>query len=422
MKTRKIRNLVYTTCLILLLLLSLGITFAFVNDTQKAKIEGEKLMVSETDDLTLSLNGGVSYAGSVSANDRNYSSYADYFNVVSLKDYSGDGIELFVPVVDSYTKQAQSSDWQAVRLDTIRNDSSESQVRELSLRNENKYYFSFDVWFKSNVELNVYLSRTSTLTPYVAPGNYCLLLKRIATLTAGGIEYSYEIDGEASEITDPDELPTVYNRSIYSYDFDDELDENALEGQEVGSAYTQTQFSANYIAGAMRVAFLDESKDVDYLDLVEDNGATSIADFDTSKLRMIWAPNRQYQSSSYYDPQGDSYSYDFTILSESDAAARTKQNQCYLCNTSMVAQNTSLIPEALFVDELYEGLDTPDSSKHRLVTLVKNNESGFYEAKLRVLMWVEGSDSEANVSLSAGSFGGDGAAKVAFELSFFGAK
>ena len=434
----------------LMSLAAIMVSYAWVNSTKKAKIEYNEVNIEGAGELLISLNGGTSYYPTIDALDDAKSSYASLLQIMTLKDYTGDGINLYSPVVDPYTKKPISGGWQVIR--TVADSYFDNGAIEmLNDKNENKNYYSFEVYFRSNVYMDVYLSRNSYVLPstdQMANGEV-LLLKRVATyvVESGITTYDYYTEnGHIGTNLLDSQLPRVYNRSLYCFNFNNELDEAVFANEEnaVNGVITNTQsiFSANYISSAVRVAFIDEEKNGAYDTVVI--GEDGHGDFEDSKLRMIWAPNPLCQSDVKYNNNTNSWSYNFDIASEE----RTKvvggktyslDNGYYLVNhQTLVQSDLKTFPNDIFVSNLDDGIDTVSSYEnhlanneaydykpHKLVTLSDEDGDGIYSGKVRIIMWIEGTDIEANASLTGGSLSSssnldEGSAKIKFLLSFFG--
>lgn len=470
---------------ILVVLLTMGAimtSYAWVRTTKKAKIEQDELNIEGVGDLLISLNGGNSYHPSINAVNENESQYAALLQVLNLKDYTGDGINLYSPSVDPYTKNPISGGWQVIRTVEDGNKFDSTAIDALNVKNENKNYYSLEVLFKSNAQMDIYLSRNSYVLPSVTgkTGNQVLLLKRVTkyqieALPNGSHPVSYEYFTENSDLSGlvsigtniaANLLPTVYNQSLYCSEFDNALDTAVFEAysalitnEEKTSYleshpnlsfdddyyyYTQTKFSANFVSGAVRVAFIDEQKSGDYATVPVD--LNYHGDYSNSSLRMIWAPNPLYQSKVEYHMNTNSWSYDFDIgaLERTEEEVGTNRtvsvdNKFYLVDNSTLAQSgLKRFPNDIFVSNLNDGLDTVSSYEaairdntnfdykpHKLVTLTDDDGNGIYTGKIRVVMWIEGTDIEANASLTGGSQSSssnltEGSAKIKFLLSFFG--
>ena len=457
----KRRRYTYISFVLLVMLTFAAImsSYAWVNNNKKAKIEQEEVKIEGVDNLLISLNDGLTYFSSIDATDANKSKYANFLQDLTMKDYTGDGINLYSPIVDPYTKLPQSGGWQVIR--TQQDDFFDSvKIQTLNEKNENRNYYSLEVYFQANVYMDIYLSRNSYVLPSVSGmgNNQVLLLQRKATFNLddnNSVVYTYYTEnGYLGTNLTNSQLPAVFNQSLYCYAFNDARDEEALneyiasyreanEGADPTGEWsnTQSRFSANYVAGAVRVAFIDEEKTGGYTSQSVSVGADGHGNYDNSRLRMIWAPNPNYQSSVVYKDSTNSWSYGFDIKDTVRTEAGYEvDNKYYLVNNSTLVQTDLLrFPKDIFCSNLDDGYDTVstyesaisnnlsyDYKPHKLVTLTDGDGDGIYTAKIRVIMWIEGTDIEANASLTGGSLSSnntnntEGSAKIKFLLSFFG--
>jgi len=440
--------------MVLLSLLTITMTYAWVNNNNKSKITAEQVIVSESDSLLISINE-LTYKASINANDANESNYAQILSQLSLKDYTGDGVNLYSPTVDPYTKKPLANGWSIIRTDTGDPDA----IEALNAKSENKTYLSMKIDFKANKPLEIYLSPASYCLPADSgkTASQCLFLKRVASydIETEAITYKYYTEDGELKNADPDNLPKVYNQSLYCTGFDDSIDQAVFlagpKGSETTIESVQTIYSANYVCSTVRFAFLDETKTGNYLTVFENSksedetvragayGTDGHVNFDNCKLRMVWAPNARFHGNDETDQLSASFhKYSFDIV---DVNERTldSQNGYYLCDNTSLTQTPLLhYPNDLFV---MDDLDTEElisnykntwndaqratnTKPHKLVTLTEDAK-GQYVGSITVVMWLEGTDQDAMVALTGGdasSTGGDasGTAKIKFKLSFFG--
>lgn len=138
-------------------------------------------------------------------------------------------------------------------------------------------------------------------------------------------------------------------------------------------------FSQDYIAGAMRLAVIEQ---------VDDS---------TQDLKMIWAPNATYELNKKNDGK--------YLFNENGSVEDYKYYRC------IDAENSIFELHEVDIDEIANNKFVVDSTKTTdvmvnqsplLAKLVPDN-SGFGEARLTVKVWFEGCDREANEALSGGS-------------------
>jgi len=356
---KKKKKILLLILLVLFVITSLSITYAWVIDSQKSKIESTEILISKTDELLISTDDDEL--------TRSYKTTIDLkstMSYVELKDLSGDGINLCSAIIDPYTKAPKSSGWNHAK---VGSDSgitmSEEELSSLYELNKKNYYM-FNVYFKSSIKLNVYLYEDSYVLPSDLNINstdhdheYCLFLKRTMYYDIESHEKTYTYETENKLIaykisaTDKDtletsnELPYVYNRSLYSQDsFYDDLDTAAIiennnsinttlyDSSKVISN-SQIIYSANYISSAIRVAFINEDAKhtIDYNTLTyTTDSVTKIRTYDSqygsdtdtddtynkTKLRLIWAPNPNQILTKTYNANTDSTTYKFDITKE----------------------------------------------------------------------------------------------------------
>lgn len=138
-------------------------------------------------------------------------------------------------------------------------------------------------------------------------------------------------------------------------------------------------FSQDYIAGAMRLAVIEH---------IDEN---------TQDLKMIWAPNANYQLT----PKSDG-KYSFK---ENGAVEEYKYYECVDKETETYQLHNVDIDEMAnnkFVVNSTKTTDVMVNNSPLLAKLIPDDD-GFGVARLTVKVWFEGTDREANEALSGGS-------------------
>ena len=137
-------------------------------------------------------------------------------------------------------------------------------------------------------------------------------------------------------------------------------------------------FSRDYIAGSMRVAVIDETG-----------------------IRMLWAPNSQYQLIQY--PNG---TYDFRNGVGGNSTPETDYRYVYQDedgNMSEVPVDSDDYASKMFVVDS-TGANKDHSGKSPvLVSLKPENEGEYAEKTVKVRIWFEGTDREAHQALAGGN-------------------
>lgn len=181
-------------------------------------------------------------------------------------------------------------------------------------------YLEFDILFKANAPLGVFLDSTSSILP-----------------TAG-------------------------------------LDENELIGQGITRKSSYGDFSRDLIAGAVRVAFIEN-------DYVNEQYIPKL------KTSLVWAPNKEYEliyNNGYY-------SFDINSNSEQDYK--------YINATNGVSYE--------LVTNLKDNLNTDfvndNANGDPMITQIDETFNGGIKA-VTVRIWIEGNDREAHTALTGGMF------------------
>lgn len=144
-----------------------------------------------------------------------------------------------------------------------------------------------------------------------------------------------------------------------------------------GSQNIYGNFSRDYIAGAMRVAIVDESG-----------------------LRMLWAPNSKYQLSQ--NDKGTGYSFNANGTPETEYSYYVESGEeeepyvLQAISSDMYATNTFVV-------------DSTDADKEQagkspvIVSLNPQTEGATDTATVKIRIWFEGTDREAHQALAGGN-------------------
>lgn len=227
-------------------------------------------------------------------------------------DVTGDGVTLLRPVLTQSGVTAspdQSAEWQPA--------SGEPEGEWVD-------YIEIPLTFRSDKQVSIYLDKNSKVTPHGDP-------EKLRVYTPQGVT------GEDRQ--------RVVNVSSHSTN--------------------TTLFSRNYIAGAVRVAVLEEETDAE--------GNTQLT------RKALWIPNRDIQLVT--DP--------YDVKTGADAAVEDS----YTYFDSTKTQRALAESEYCTLDE------------DAFVTQMPAEKvNGMYQTKLVVRVWVEGTDREARLALAGGEF------------------
>ena len=240
-------------------------------------------------------------------------------------DITGDGVDLWRPKIDdtgAAPDLTEQDNWTRATKDPY-----EGELLD---------FIEVPVSLRSDRPMKIYLGANSTVTPICEQGKSL---------------YSSNPDGDAWD--------KVENASNFST--------------------SSVRFSRNYIAGAVRVAILQNMG-------TEENA---------SLQRMaLWVPNPDYQLIT-------SPSYDFAA----NGTAESSYTYYTYAAQDGTAQKTLNTWDAGDVKSVFTtgNADTPDESDY-VMTMVKNETDGMYYASLVVRIWIEGTDREARLALAGGEF------------------
>jgi hypothetical protein len=188
------------------------------------------------------------------------------------------------------------------------------------------------------------------------------------------------------------------NMNVYLSDESEIVPVNAVYDPDDPNRNIFGTFSKDYIAGAMRVAIVEEvSADSE---LTEDE-----------RLRLLWAPNSTYQltdnNNGTYDFKANGTAEDnYTFITYDDGKyVPTPVPDDYYASKKFVVDKTGAVK--LNSEEYYSG------NSPVLVSLTP--QAGSYDYKtVRIRIWFEGTDREAHQALAGGN--------VSIRLKFIGIK
>ncbi len=241
-------------------------------------------------------------------------------------DVTGDGIDLWRPQMDD----------SGAAPDLTEEDNWTKATKDPYDDGELLDFIEVPVSFRSDRQMNIYLGANSAVTPICAQGN-----------------------------------------SLYSSDPDSDLWSKV---ENVSNFSTSSaRFSRNYIAGAVRVAVL------------QNTGTEASPQLER---KALWVPNPNYEliTSPSYDLKAngtaeESYTYYTYSVTDSQAEKTLKTWAAGDVKTSFTTGSS----------------DTPSDSDY-VTTMQQNTTDGLYYADLVIRIWVEGTDREARLALAGGEF------------------
>jgi hypothetical protein len=352
---------------------------------------GNSYYVSEFKDGTIDLSavkavqdptsGTISYV-QVGGQDFAFDVLHDYNPI----DITGDGYTLIRPAM------------------TYGNWNINTATDNYSLASEGEQYIYFDLIFRSQDQCAIALDEDSYAKGACEsrPGSGALVGQSSVagsstTDTTSGHVFAMRSEYNSEDVLTPLTMKQVYNQSTYG------------------------DFSKDAVVGSLRVAFLEYEKKGDDPDL-------SYSDLLTSKLdnnlkttpSLLWIPrpdilmNDNNETSGWTlstgVASGSTYShqyYDvFNKVYDSVEDATVAHREVITDNRSCVAASEITSSGVIFNDtERIVSVNVPGADNNN------DNEPDYYYGKVRVRIWIEGTDSEARRAITGGNF------RLAFNLT-----
>lgn len=153
----------------LLLFVGISATVAWFINYGTNKIEGTEVSVSTGNVMELSTDG-ITYSSSLKKNDFSQ-------NGLIMTDITGDGKTFLRPVLSESLEQQGDSEYQ-ITIATPDENQTWAEVKSTADCPDSNYeeasYISFPLYFRSNAEMDIYLSKDSKIEPTNPNGNWSL--------------------------------------------------------------------------------------------------------------------------------------------------------------------------------------------------------------------------------------------------------